>query len=70
MVFPLLSHLLPPFPTPKPSYREVKLAVSRLLSVRSLGSRLKGSEGKAVWIAQPTDETIRLVETARYVLWE
>ena len=50
-------------------YREVKLLVD---SSRSgyLGSRLKGTEGKAVWVAQPTSETIRLVETALFVLWE
>ena len=49
---------------PHPTWNQAIVELSGLLSGRLLGSRLKGIEGKAVWVAQPTDETIRPVETA------
>jgi hypothetical protein len=51
------------------SCRWVKLTILQGISnglplVMLLRRWLQGNEGKAVWVAQPTDETIRSVETA------
>jgi len=37
-----------------------------LPSDRTFGRQLKGTEGKAVWVAQPTDETIRSVRNRAF----
>ena len=70
----LRHHIAPPQPATKSSAGQVvpsfKGSDRPFPLDRAFGRQLKGTGGKAVWVAQPTDETIRSVETAHFMLWK
>jgi hypothetical protein len=72
-----MDHRYHMFPPPQPyyhsarrssRYRSLRIEPTDSPGVATTGRLLKGTGWQVVWVAQPTDETIRTVETTRCVV--